>query len=140
MARRATVLCSVFTALLLVLYIGRVVTPGPAVPATWLFPPRDSDAETLLAFGAQIPLACADVSQLELLPGVSESVAAEILGAYEEIRTVAAESGPEAAFTRVYGIGPAKAAGLARDVAVSGECFAHGVHGRIEGAQNLVSQ
>lgn len=140
MSSRATILCSVFSALLLLLYLGRVATPAPAIPAAWLFPPHGSDAETLLAFGAQIPLACADVSQLELLPGVSERLGLEILSARDEILKFAADIGPEAAFTRVHGVGPAKAAGLARDVATAGGCFAHGVYDRIEALQELPSQ
>ncbi len=123
MRTRANTLCAILIALLLSSYAWRTLTPPPPLPAQWLSIPLDADAETVLAAGGQIPLACADIAQLELISGISDTLAAQILADRASVVAAAPEQGTEAALSLVHGIGPAKAAQIARHVSLADGCF-----------------
>ncbi len=109
MASRTAVLCTLLV-LMLVIRAACVILERPVhIPAEWLSPRIADDAETLLAFGAPIPLACADMSDLELIPGVSDSVATELLEKRDRIIAHARENSAYAALQLARGIGVRKA-------------------------------
>jgi hypothetical protein len=93
------------------------------IPAEWLSPKIDADAETLLAFGAQIPLACADMSDLELIPGVSDNLAKELLDKRDKIIAHARDSSPHEALQLARGVGERKAEVLSALLSLEDACY-----------------
>jgi hypothetical protein len=83
----------------------------------WLLPRRSSeplamrpkDAESTLATGGKILLSCADLYEIELIPGVSDTLGLEILAKRAAIIQRAADLPPaerHRALELVHGIGP----------------------------------
>jgi hypothetical protein len=77
---------------------------------------QPADAESMLASGQPIPLLCADMSSLELIPGISDKTALELLEKRNSI--ILAEESLQLA----RGIGGKTAARLVRYLAVNGVC------------------
>jgi hypothetical protein len=83
-----------------------------------------SDIESILATGQRVPLECFDISTLELLRGVSDTLALKILESREEVRKAFNRGASEEdALQRIRGVGPATARTLARYIRLDGECL-----------------
>lgn len=97
-------------------YLPRYLEPKITIKEEWFTPPPDASAETLLAMGEKIPFPCADMSDLLLIPGLSDKSAAALIEKREEIlaHAAAAPPGDVRAFTLVHGIGEKRAAILGR--------------------------
>jgi hypothetical protein len=122
MASRTATLCALLVIMLGIHAAWTVLETHPRIPATWLVPKIDADAETLLAFGARIPLACADMSDLELIPGVSDKLAIELLQKREQIIAHARDSSPHEALQLAHGVGQHKAEVLASLLSLEDSC------------------
>lgn len=72
-----------------------------------------TDPESQFAMGHHIPLACADLSTLELIPGVSDTLASSIMLMRPEILDHAARgASPRTSWELAHGVGPASAGRL----------------------------
>jgi hypothetical protein len=81
------------------------------------------DPESLLAQGGRLPLACADMFALELVPGVSDSLASELLRAGPRIINAAQKGhSQQAALQIAKGVGVQKSHILTRFISVDGPC------------------
>lgn len=122
MASRITILCTLLV-LIFAIRAAYVVFERPSrIPAEWLQPRIDADAETLLAFGAQIPLACADMSDLELIPGVSDNLARELLDKRDRIIAHARAHSTHDALQLARGVGAHKAEVLSSLLSLQDAC------------------
>lgn len=81
-----------------------------------------NDAESLLAQGRPLSLLCSSAQDLELLLGVTDRVASELLREAESLVRLAPVIGEEAAFERVHGIGPKRAAFFATHLSLNNSC------------------
>jgi len=81
------------------------------------------DAESVFARGEKLPLRCADVSTLEMIRGIADTLAFQLVATRERVQ-VAHERGESevAALQHVHGVGPATAALLARYIRLEGVC------------------
>jgi hypothetical protein len=98
----------------------------------WFVPPADAGAETLLAMGEKVPFTCADMSDLLLIPGISDKSATALLERREQIVASAGEGGTENGrpFSLAYGIGEKRAKALTRFLSfepgtIAGGCREH---------------
>jgi hypothetical protein len=80
------------------------------------------DAESLLASGQGLPLMCADISTLELIPGVSDKLAVEILQRRESIRNATRDRPFEDSLQLARGIGEKNASRVTRYLSLEGTC------------------
>ena len=80
------------------------------------------DAESLLAQGRRLPLLCSAAEDLELLPGVTDRVAGELLAAAKELARIAPRLGEQEALLNVHGIGPQRAPFFAQHLDLAQEC------------------
>lgn len=95
------------------------VVPGlladdEGISPTWLREPPFTELESRLAMGLPMPLACADASDLELLKGVSDTLAFELIKERQTILQAASRGSPSDALQLVHGVGPKTAEKLAR--------------------------
>jgi hypothetical protein len=83
----------------------------------------DDDAETIFARGDRLPLSCVDVSSLELIRGIADTVAFQLVGARQNV-LAAYQSGDSErdAFQQVRGVGPATATLLTKYISLEGPC------------------
>lgn len=95
---------------------------------TWGAHPRPEeliadDAESIFARGDRLPLRCVDVSTLEMIRGVADTLAFQLVEARERV-IVAYRNGlrDTEALKRVRGIGPATAERLLSFISLDGEC------------------
>jgi hypothetical protein len=83
----------------------------------------DDDPETLFARGDKLALACVDVSNIELIRGISDSLAFEIVAARRRIEDAYASTRSEQeAFQQVRGVGPATSMLLTKFIVIQGPC------------------
>ena len=129
-------LCSIIIVITyLVFQIAGYLTPPLRPRAEWFIPPTNASAETLLAMGEKIPFGCADMSDLLLIPGVSDKSASTLLAQRDRIIAAAAGiPGHGSPFTLAHGIGEKRAALLARFLtfetrSISEQCRAHALLG-----------
>jgi hypothetical protein len=80
------------------------------------------DAESLLASGQPLPLDCADIPSLELIPGMSDRTAGELLHQRESIRRATRHKGFESSLQLARGIGEKTAPRVARYLSLDGIC------------------
>ena len=71
--------------------------------------PTPHDAESLIARMETVPLACASLLDLELIPGVTDRVASSLIERREWMLSNAALIGEQAVLEHVHGVGPALA-------------------------------
>lgn len=90
---------------LLVAHSVRVFKRPEIVPPSWLTLPSHDDPESRLAMGEKLPLECADVSSLELIKGISDTLAFEILDKRYDIMRSAFTGSHLEAIQRAHGIG-----------------------------------
>jgi hypothetical protein len=83
---------------------------------------QPADAESMLASGQPIPLLCADMSSLELIPGISDKTALELLEKRNSIILAESHRSLEESLQLARGIGGKTAARLVRYLAVNGVC------------------
>jgi|688.fasta_scaffold21971_7 hypothetical protein len=81
-----------------------------------------TDAESLLAQGRLLPLLCSNANDLELLPGVTDRVAGELLASADTLARLTPELAPQDALLHVHGIGPKRAAFFAEHLDLSASC------------------
>lgn len=81
-----------------------------------------SDPESLLAAGERIALGCADLSALELIPGVSDSLAEALLAKRTAIALAHQTSPITTSLELARGVGPRNAASLARYLGTGDTC------------------
>ena len=82
-----------------------------------------TDPESLLATGQKLPLACADVASLELISGVSDRLALELIESYPKMhKAVAGGVSEEIALKLAHGVGESKAKTLAHFISISESC------------------
>lgn len=75
------------------------------IPNSWLVAPSPDDPETRLAMGEKLPLACADIATLELIKGISDVLAFELLEKRYEIMRAALNETHLEAIQRAHGVG-----------------------------------
>jgi hypothetical protein len=80
------------------------------------------DAETVLTLGLRLPLGCADIWSLELIPRVSRQVIARLYSQRQEILRYARDNPEEDALKRVFGIGDSTAQYLLDYISLADIC------------------
>ena len=81
------------------------------------------DAESVFARGDRLPIQCADISELEMIRGISDTTATNILLARDEMIKRFAQGGSElAALGIARGVGPATAKTLVGFLRFDGAC------------------
>ncbi len=117
------VLCLLFTSLL----PGTIACIAPATkeleqPLANQHPSYE-DAETIFACGQRLPLHCAEVSSLEMISGISDTVAFQLIDAKEHILASYTRGDSElASLQRVRGVGPATGKLLSKHIRLEGIC------------------
>lgn len=95
--------------LILICFIGLrladLASPRPSFDPSWLIPPSHEDPEGRLAMGYGLAFQCADVWSLELLKGVSDTIAFELLNKRLAIVRAAHKVTPIEAIQMARGIG-----------------------------------
>ncbi len=122
MASRTATLCALLVVVLGLQAAWTILRWEQPIPEAWLSPPINSNAETLLAFGAQIPLACADISDLELIPGVSDKLALELLKNRDRIISHAENTSVHEALELAHGIADRTAQKLSSFISLADSC------------------
>jgi DNA uptake protein ComE-like DNA-binding protein len=84
--------------------------------------PKPTDPESLLASGHPLPLSCADLSSLELLPGISDKTGTELLEKRDSIIRAERFTSLEESFQLARGVGSKTAARLVRYLSANGDC------------------
>ena len=82
-----------------------ILVPREPIPLSWLDPPSHEDPEGRLAMGLKLSLACADMWSLELLKGVSDTLALELIDKRYEIMRAAFNGSQVEAIKKAHGIG-----------------------------------
>lgn|GEM_PF-6263301 len=123
MLSRTATLCSLIIVVSALRLALNLFIPLPRVPEAWLTPAFDADAETLLASGSRIALACADISDLELISGVSDTLAHELLRKRAEIIAHARHTSATEALQLARGVGTHKAKLLSRFISLEDGCY-----------------
>lgn len=100
---------------------GRLAGDVGIFPA-WLREPPFTELESRLAMGLPIPLACADASDLELLNGVSDTLAFELIKERRSILLATSRSTPADALQLVHGVGAKTAEKLVRYLDLANIC------------------
>lgn len=121
MAIRFVVLMLVCLAISLYRAMIPMERPEPVSPLEVARLLREGDAESLLALGRPIPLSQANIFDLELISGVSDTMASRIIEKKGEILTQASILPPDRkwlALTLVHGIGAKNGRKLARSIAL----------------------
>jgi hypothetical protein len=85
--------------------IPSIIISSDAIPSSWFEPPTYDDPEGRLAMGHKLPLACADMWALELLKGVSDTLALELIDKRYEIIRASFNTSPVEAIKKAHGIG-----------------------------------
>jgi len=80
------------------------------------------DAESHFAAGLPFPLACADIIDVELIPGVSDRLATELLASRTGVATAAARLPSAEALQLVRGVGPSLGHALSRYLSMEPQC------------------
>jgi len=116
-----------FTLCILLILIGVTrAAPWSFHPISWLqsthVNPTPTDAESELATGDRIPLGCADISSLELIPGISDTIAISLIEKREEIQHSFEKTSLESSLQIARGIGPKNASKIARYLDVERPC------------------
>ncbi len=81
-----------------------------------------SDPESLLARGRPLPLRCVAPVDLELIPGITDRLARELVEAAPRLDALAKRHGDVLALQSVKGIGPERSASLAELLSLQGTC------------------
>jgi hypothetical protein len=105
MSWRYTGLSILILVAFLAMKIPPLLSPSPEVQPSWLLPPSYDDPEGRLAMGYKLPLQCADVWSLELLKGISDTLAFEIVAKRFEIARSVRSEGELNALQHAHGIG-----------------------------------
>jgi hypothetical protein len=122
MASRTATLCAILLVFLAFHAAWTILRREQPVKETWLYPAVDADAETLLAFGARIPLACADIADLELIPGISDRLALELLENRARIIAHAESTSEREALQLAHGVADRTADKLASFISLEDSC------------------
>lgn len=96
--------------------------PRTEVVASWLAPPPYDDPEGRLAMGYKLPLECANLWSLELIKGVSDTLAFEILDKRFEILRAALNGSHRDALQKARGIGEKTAERFLQYLDLTGRC------------------
>ena len=105
MSWRSTGLSILLILATLVARVPSLVAPQAHIPASWLQPPKHRDPEGRLAMGMKLPLECADMWSLELLKGVSDTLAIELLDKRYEVMRAAFNGSHIEAIKKARGVG-----------------------------------
>jgi hypothetical protein len=82
-----------------------------------------SDPESLIAHGERLPLVCVDMFALELIPGVSDNLATELLSATPRIIQSARRGVPAGTALQIAkGVGALKSHSLLRFISLEDRC------------------
>ena len=103
-------------------HCGRVVAGTEKVPPSWLTPPSHNDPESRLAMGEKLPLRCADISSLELIKGISDTLAFELLERRYEIMRAALQGSHVEAIQKAQGVGDKTAEKLLPYIDLTAPC------------------
>jgi hypothetical protein len=87
--------------------------------ATWGHPSTRFDAESVLAHGDKLQLSCLDLADLELLPGISDTIGRAVISHRPQIAAAHRITGDSSALEEVPGIGEKRARELYRYLEVS---------------------
>jgi hypothetical protein len=132
---RYTGLCVLILLTFLGVRISSFFSPSPRFDPAWLNPPVHDDPEGRLAIGLKLPLACANVWSVELIKGVSDTLALELIDKRFEIMRAAFNGSQMDAIQRARGVGAKTAQQLLRYLDLTGRCelqekFDYGVEER----------
>ncbi len=82
-----------------------LLAPPLKVDPSWLIPPSHDDPEGRLAMGLKLPLECANVWSVELIKGVSDTLAFELIDKRFDIIRAALNGSHREAIQKAHGIG-----------------------------------
>jgi len=99
-----------------------LVVPPPEIDPSWLIPPSHTDPEGRLAMGQKLPIACADVWSLELIKGVSDTLALELIEKRFDIMRAALNGSHQEAIQKARGIGDKTGERLLQYLALTERC------------------
>jgi hypothetical protein len=99
----------------------RLAPSGPD-PSLLAMAATANDAESCFAKGGTFPLACADMIDVELLPGISDRLAAELLASRQDVSEAAQFMTSSEALQKVRGIGPSLGATLSAYLSTEESC------------------
>ncbi|MEN9844952.1 MAG: hypothetical protein RIS36_99 [Pseudomonadota bacterium] len=105
MSWRYTVLSMLILLSFGALRVPPLFTPPLRVDPSWLIPPSHEEPEGRLAMGHDLAFQCADVWSLELIKGVSDTIAFELLDKRLTIIRAAYNGTPLEAIQKARGIG-----------------------------------
>lgn len=103
-------------------FVALVTYRGPPVDMSLFTPPPHSDPEGRLAMGYPLPLACADPWSLELIKGISDTLAFELIEKRREILAAAAREPATSSLKRAHGVGDKVAPKLLRYLSLTERC------------------
>ena len=112
MSWRTTGLSILILLAFLAVRITYLLSRPPQAQPSWFLPPSYDDPEGRLAMGHKLPLQCADVWSLELLKGISDTLACEIVAKRFEIARSVRSEGHLNALQHAHGIGEKTASKL----------------------------
>lgn len=112
----------IITVISLAAQLSHLVIRLEPVPQSWLTPPGHEDPEGRLALGLKLSLACADMWSLELLKGVSDTLAFELLEKRDEILRASRKESESSALQRAHGVGEKKAQALLKHLSLKEQC------------------
>jgi hypothetical protein len=122
MSWRHTALALLVLTCFLTTRIYLLLSAPQSTESSWFNPPPHDDPEGRLAMGFKLPLSCADVWSLELLKGVSDTLAFEMVAKRYEIMRAALTESPAEALGKARGIGDTTAAKLLRYLDLTERC------------------
>jgi len=101
----------------------QIVTPQ----AEWFTPSPSIDAESRLAMGLKLPILCADLAALELISGVSDRLASDLLLNRFKMRASLQGHGKQGlseqqALELTHGVGPKTSAKLIQFISIAEPC------------------
>jgi hypothetical protein len=103
-------------------HVPRVLKKRETIPPAWLIPPSSDDPESALAMGEKLALACADLSSIELIKGISDTLAFELLDKRHDIIRAALKGSQLDAIQRAHGIGAKTAEKLLPYIDLTAPC------------------
>ena len=104
------------------LRIPPLLAPPLKVDPSWLIPPSHDDPEGRLAMGLKLPLECANVWSVELIKGVSDTLAFELLDKRFAIMLAAFKGSQTEAIQKAHGIGEKTAEQLLKYLDLTERC------------------
>lgn len=117
----------VLALIILVREIARLSAQSVTPQAEWFTPSPSINAESRLAMGLKLPILCADLVALELISGVSDRLASDLLTNRFKMRAALQGGGKpglseQQALELTHGVGPKTSAKLIQFISIAEPC------------------